>query len=186
MRRLGCLWNVNRVWLRVMAALLFGAPLLLWLTPTRAQEGGDAAGQEPLARVDQAMAHLSEYLGETVSRDRTPFYWEALTWPDASLYCPVGERTYPDTPVPGYRVRIVVRGVTYAYHMTADGAAMVLCIDGKPDPSSDWGPLGSKIDWWGLASRVEPGARLTVSGWGDGEGAQPILAAIARFRDLFL
>ncbi len=156
---------------------------LLWIVPAfalaYAQDGDGTVSEEARARVDQAMAHLSRYLSQTISRDRHVFYWEALTWPDASLGCPIQGRIYAQQPTPGYRIWITVGDVEYTYHTNADGSVMVLCINGSPDPST----MGT--NWWRLASELEAKPALRVAGWDAGDEAQPILDSIRRFQALF-
>src|SRR5690606_33367882 len=114
-----------------------------------------------------------------VSREQQVHRWEALIWPDVSLGCPIPNRIYDTTPTPGYRIFIAVDGVEYEYHTDLEGAQMVLCIDGSPEPGS----IGT--NYWRLTPDIEAVAPVRVSSWGiDEDGAQAVLDAIARFEAL--
>lgn len=100
------------------------------------------------ARVDQAMRHLSAYLGlrQTVtlagvtSNDpfivRTDYLFKPV-WlfinPNA---CPVIAAAYAPGSVFGYEITLTVNGRNYLYYANQDGTVLVLCISGSPQRSS--------------------------------------------------
>ena len=96
----------------------------------------NAQSDETLERIDQAMAHLSEFLGETVTRDSSIWSYAEVIYPDSSLDCPVTGQTYIQQQILGYRVRIEAAGSEYDYRFNTDGSILVLCLDGLPHPSS--------------------------------------------------
>ncbi|MCZ7583644.1 MAG: extracellular solute-binding protein [Deltaproteobacteria bacterium] len=170
------MWRLGRAAFAVALSLA----LTLAFAPAYAQEGAETPASGPVERVDEAMAHLSSYLGKAVSREQQVHRWEALIWPDVSLGCPIPNRIYDTTPTPGYRIFIAVDGVEYEYHTDLEGAQMVLCIDGSPEPGS----IGT--NYWRLAPDIEADATVRVSSWGiDEDGAQAVLDAIERFEALF-
>lgn len=89
-----------------------------------------AQSDEALARIDQAAAHLSNYLGQTVNRNTHMWQWAEKVFPDASLDCPYPNQSYERIEIRGYRVRFTVDGVEYDYRLTASGDVLVLCDSG--------------------------------------------------------
>ena len=89
-----------------------------------------AQSDEALARIDQAAAHLSSYLGKTVNRNTNIWQWAEKVFPDASLDCPYPNQSYEQVETRGYRVRFTVDGVEYDYRLTASGNVLVLCDSG--------------------------------------------------------
>lgn len=96
----------------------------------------DAQSDEALARIDQAMQHLGEYLGIPVTRDTNQWSWTEKIFPDSSLDCPIEGVAYTPQQVRGYQVRITVNSVEYDYRLTASGDVVILCIGGQPDRAS--------------------------------------------------
>ncbi len=95
-----------------------------------------AQSEEALARIDQAMLHLSEYLGIPVTRATHQWGWTEKIFPDSSLDCPIDGVVYTPQQVRGYEVRITVNSVEYDYRLTASGDVVILCINGQPDRAS--------------------------------------------------
>ena len=100
-----------------------------------------AQNDEALNRIDQAMAHLSDYLGRDIDREAFDWRWSERIFPDNSLDCPLAEQNYAQQQIRAYQVRIFVDGTEYDYRLSADGALLVLCINGNPDPTSQGVPV---------------------------------------------
>ncbi len=102
---------------------------LLVSIPAAAQE------QNTLDRVDQAMVHLTEWLGleNTITREVSFWQWREASYTDAAFDCGVPGVDYPDTPNRAFDITINVDGVDYDYRVSGDGAILVLCgADGLP------------------------------------------------------
>lgn len=102
--------------------------------------GVQAQNQTAEDRVDQAMAHLSEFLGLNVEISRQTHYWtwEEIVYDDSSFGCPVAGRTYPATPNRALSITITYEGTDYNYRISWDGTVMVLCgANGVPLYRSD-------------------------------------------------
>lgn len=99
-------------------------------TPAHAQS------DEVLARVDQAMTHLSDYLDRTITRESHFWQWAERVWNNQAMECGVPGETYDNEVTRGYRIRITVDEVEYDYRIKSDGSILILCIDNLPDPSS--------------------------------------------------
>lgn len=95
-----------------------------------------AQSDEALARIDQAMAHLSAYLERPIDRANYDWRWSELIFPNNSLGCPLDGQDYLQQQIRAYQIRIFVDGTEYDYRLSAEGQLLVLCIDGYPDPSS--------------------------------------------------
>lgn len=120
-------------WNRFLTLMLLVTVFILAIA---LQPKAKAQSDEALARIDQAMAHLSEFLGQTVTRETTLWRWSEVIYPDSSLDCPVEGQSYIQQQIRGYSVRIETGGTEYDYHMNTDGSILVLCLDGFPHPSS--------------------------------------------------
>jgi hypothetical protein len=133
--------------LRTLAgyALILGLVLSLAgaLPPLRPAQAQD--DDQLMQRVDEAMAHLSNFLGgRGVSRRSHVWQWEAATYEDRHLGCVTQGETFAQ-PQPGYRIRITVDEVDYDYRALADGRILILCRAEGPDPSSLFGaPLAAE------------------------------------------
>lgn len=66
---------------------------------------------------------------------------EAVTWRDGALGCPLPDRSYTQALVDGYRIELVVGGVTHWYH-GANGSPPFRC-ENPTDPASGGG-LGDR------------------------------------------
>ena len=152
----------RRMWIiaAVMVAFLAG------LFPL-AQQPTHAQSDEVLARIDQAMGHLSGHLGGlTINRRSHNWRWEEQIYADASLGCGVPGYDYEPASTRGYVITITVDDVAYDYRSSPAGDVLILCINGQPDASSIGlpgldavvaPPPGSgptdllPTDWWVLA-----------------------------------
>lgn len=114
---------VGCVFVLIIAAMPFAAP-------ARAQS------DEALARIDQAMRHLSNHVGQLVTRDANQWRWTESIFPDTSLDCPAQGIVYSQQQTRGFQVWITVEGVEYDYRLPATSEAIILCVNGHPDSSS--------------------------------------------------
>lgn len=118
---------MKRLLLLLLVGILFTIPTLT-----------GAQSDEVIARIDQAMADLSERLGITITRDTHFWQWAERVFDDGSLGCPVPGETYTQAQVVGYRVQITVDDTVYDYRLSPDGSVMVLCgEDGTPIDRTD-------------------------------------------------
>ncbi len=116
---------------RTLFILLIVALLVI---PTVAQD------QIVLDRVDEAMAHLTEYLGldRPVTRQNSFWRWAEQIYADAGFGCPTPDVAYPATPNRAFQIDITVNTVEYDYRVSGDGTRLVLCgADGRPIYRSD-------------------------------------------------
>jgi hypothetical protein len=138
----------------MLAVLLTTLAFGLFVPTAAAQDGGEDTTEpqtNPTARqrVNQAMAHLSGYLGlettislELIEADdeNIPFVsytWNPFTYTTSAMGCPAAGVDYERREVPAYRVLITVRGFgTYDYRVSQDGAAVLLCLFGGPEATS--------------------------------------------------
>lgn len=121
-------WYRKSIWMLMIAILiLVSSPST---QPTHAQS------DEVLARIDQAMGHLSNYLDRTITRDSHFWQWAERVWDNEAMGCPVPGKNYEPQTVRGYRIRITVDDTVYDYRSTSDGSILLLCIGGQPDPTS--------------------------------------------------
>lgn len=67
-----------------------------------------------------AVADLSARTGRDAA-DIEVALVESVTWSDGSIGCPVEGRSYTQALVPGYRIELVLDGVSYWYHGAGDG-----------------------------------------------------------------
>jgi len=95
-----------------------------------------AQSDDELERIDQAMQHLSNYIGQPVSRTTSEWSWAETIFPNTSLGCPAAGQVYEQQSVRAYQITIVFGGTRYDYRISADGAIVILCRNGSPDPSS--------------------------------------------------
>lgn len=95
---------------------------------------------EAEARIDQAMAHLSGYLNQTITRDTHRWVWEGISYPSEGLGCE-GGGSFAQRSTYGYQIDITVDDVDYDYRVRSDGGTVILCIDGSPDSSSIYGAV---------------------------------------------
>lgn len=108
--------------------------LMALLVPSAAAQDPSA---EVIARVDQAMAHLSTFLnGTNVSRLTNAWTFEARTFNDTSYGCPAAGQVYAQQLVEGYFIKITANGIDYTYHTNRDGTVLILCFQSQPHPSS--------------------------------------------------
>lgn len=97
-----------------------------------------AQSDEVLNRVDQAMAHLTNFLSSDFDITRSTNFWEwrEEVWNNIAMDCGVPGVEYPNELTRGYVINVTVNDIVYEYHAKADGSVLILCIDGLPDPSS--------------------------------------------------
>lgn len=118
--------------------LLCASALMLAVIPALAQD--DDSGDIVTERVDQAMAHLTEFVGSErpISRQVHFWRWQEQIWPDAGLGCPIPDEVYDAAPNRGPNVTITFDDVEYDYRLSWDGSILVLCgADGLPLFRSD-------------------------------------------------
>jgi hypothetical protein len=109
--------------------------LLLAVSVVNAQ-----TSQRVLDRIDQAMAHLTEYLGldSPITRQTNFWSWEEVIYGDASFGCGRPGVNYPSEPDRAFQITIAESGVDYDYRLSGDGTILVLCgADGQPIFRSD-------------------------------------------------
>lgn len=93
-------------------------------------------------RIDQAMAHLTQYLGLTtpISRQANDWRWVERIYVNSAFGCGVPNNFYPEMPNRAIDITIVYNDVNYDYRLSWDGVIMVLCgSDGTPLFRSDDG-----------------------------------------------
>ncbi|MFW5691817.1 MAG: SH3 domain-containing protein [Chloroflexota bacterium] len=116
------------VFLIVLMSLFFG-------TTVHAQNN-----QAVLDRADQAMAHLTQYLGVStpITRDVHFWRWEERIYDNAAFGCGIPGETYPAQPNRALDITISYQGTDYDYRVSWDGSILVLCGgDGLPLYRSD-------------------------------------------------
>lgn len=119
----------------VWRAMMVLAVLTLVIPTALAQDGEPDA--EVIARVDQAMAHLSVFLNDaTISRQSNFWTFEQLTFSDTSYGCPDPNLVYAQQTVEGYHLQIKVRLIDYNYYTNRDGTILILCYPDRPHPTS--------------------------------------------------
>lgn len=96
----------------------------------------NAQSSEALNRIDDAMQHLSDFLGKPISRENAQWRWTEKIFPDTSLECPATGLVYTQRQTRGFQVWITVDGTEYDYRLPAETEAVILCINGQPDRSS--------------------------------------------------
>lgn len=121
----------RRLWVMLLLLTLVVSGINLSI-PNSAQAQSD----EVLARIDDAMAHLSNRLGQTITRQSDFWQWSEQVYSDASLGCPVAGETYEPAERRAYRIRITIDGVEFDYRAEKDGSVLILCVDGQADASS--------------------------------------------------
>lgn len=136
--------------MRIARTLILIMGLLLAATPVGAQSPEEQ-------RVDQALQHLSGYLGMTLTRQNTVWQWVRGSYLNAMLGCPEPGRAYPDNPMRSYDITIAVEGQgSFQYYVAEDGAIVILCLDGRPHPSS----IGVEVE--GVAVTTAPSEALNL------------------------
>lgn len=115
---------------------------VLLVIPAAAQD------QIVLDRVDQAMAHLTEYLGldRPITRQNSFWRWSEQIYADAGFGCSTPGVAYPATPNRAFQIDITVNTVEYDYRVSGDGTRLVLCgTDGRPIYRSDDAQTGPAV-----------------------------------------
>lgn len=114
--------------------LLFSILLILAAGAT-----AGAQDQRVFDRVDQAMEHLTAFLGRSVpvTRELNFWSWSEEIFPDPGLGCPAPGMFYPQVVTRAFRIGITVDEVSYDYRITGDGSLIVLCGGGFPLFRSD-------------------------------------------------
>lgn len=165
---------------RLLAALLI-VVLLATVSLSFAQDGTGEATPTPvdtqgLARVEQALTHVSNYLGlepvitlagiDANQEDipYTSYTFTPVIYTSASLGCPERGRTYARRNVAAYRIRISIRGVgTFDYRATPDGNVMIMCMGSDPHVSS----IGLQATYEGTVGEAQASTdTATVGGAG--------------------
>jgi len=90
------------------------------------------SGMEPL--VDQAKKDLAQRLSILVNQIEL-IRAESVTWPDASLGCPLPGMAYKQVPEDGALIILQAEGINYEYH-TGGNRGLFLCESTYKDPSS--------------------------------------------------
>lgn len=127
--------------LALVMTLALGAGIVLDTAPSFAQ-----SDEEVNARVDQAMRHLTGYLGRssTITRQSHFWRWSQNVYGDTGLGCPLAGVAYTQQTIRGYRIIITVDEIEYDYRATPSGDILVLCgPDGQPLYRSDTPVTGS-------------------------------------------
>lgn len=136
---------------RLLALILIVAMFSVSLGTMDTPSPAEAQSDEVLARIDDAMAHLSVRVGRTITRQSHFWQWQENVWDNMAMGCGVPGESYTNELTRGYRVRITVDDVEYDYRIKSDGSVLILCIDDLPDPTS----IG--IDTSGLGAAPAPG-----------------------------
>ena len=137
----------------ILSILLIATLTLSGLALLPTDPAAQAQSDQTLARIDQAMAHLSGYLGITITRRSHYWMWAELIYQDTGLGCPAPGETYEPGSGRGYRIRIEVDDVEYDYRATPSGDVLVLCgPDGLPIYRSDSPALGQPPQQGGASS----------------------------------
>lgn len=108
-----------------MKRLLLLVAILLLMVPTSVQ--AQDPPQQVLDRIDQAMQHLSGFLGQTINRQSHFWSWAENVYNDNGMGCPAAGATYTPETVRGYRITITVDEVAYDYRIKSDGSILALC-----------------------------------------------------------
>lgn len=107
--------QVSRILL--MAALLIS---IVGISPAFAQ---DAPPQ-----LEQALEHLSEEVGQTVTEDNLgPWTWTEEVFNDTSLGCPQPDEAYSQVLTRGYQFDLTYQGQVYDYRVSSEGDIVILC-----------------------------------------------------------
>lgn len=128
---------MRRILLSVfMLTLVITALATLPTTPTPTNAQGE---DQVNARVDQALNHLTGWVGSPVALTRQGslrYTWSLNPYGDASLGCPAEGVAYAQGQVLAYRIQITLdngNGATFDYRLTQSGDVLVLCgADGLP------------------------------------------------------
>jgi hypothetical protein len=160
--------------MRILVIVLGITLSLAVLLPAFAQDGGTTPVNTLWrARVDQALAHLSNYLDlektitlaliEADDEDIlfTSYRYDPVVYTTTALGCPQAGQTYAQRQVNAYRILLTVRGYgTYDYRVTADGSVLIFCLGGRPHSSSIGLDL-TTAGTIGTAPSAAPAAGLT-------------------------
>lgn len=95
-------------------------------TPSTPYNVTPAQRYTPETLTDIVMAYLSEQLGVAITRENARWTWEARTWPDAALGCPVEGHVYDPLESAGYVFTVQYLGVIYEVHVAITGARMIV------------------------------------------------------------
>lgn len=114
---------MKKLSLSLVVLLFIFAAIVPYSSPALAQ-GGD---EEALQRVDQALQHLSGFLGQTINRQSHFWTWEEKIFNDASLDCPVPGNVYAQVLTRAYEITVTVDEQIFTYRITDDGNLLVLC-----------------------------------------------------------
>lgn len=121
---------------RPLAVCVLLALAALLALPAAAQNNP----QPVLDRVDQAMAHLTDWLdlGRPITRQTNFWQWREVIYGDAAFGCGVPGQSYPAEPARGLDIDITHDNVDYDYRVAWDGTLLVLCgSNGLPLYRSD-------------------------------------------------
>jgi len=95
-----------------------------------------AAAQETTSEdpseLEFVLANLSQRLREDITvNDLATYEWEARSFADTSLGCPIPGRTYTQVVTPGYQFLITYAGTLYDYRVS-EGADQITLCDTRP------------------------------------------------------
>lgn len=130
---------LRRTSLKYLLLLIMLLALTLGILPTQISHAQDGNNPPPevAARIDQAMQHLNGFLGRTdINRQSAFWSWAEVIFPDSGLDCKAPGQVVTPGQVRGYKIEIRTQEIVYDYRLSADGALLVLCINGQPSPNS--------------------------------------------------
>lgn len=114
----------------------------------RARGAAGAGLEGGPARVDQAMRHVSDYIGlrrtvtlvAVLQNDPfiayTEFEWAPTYFTNTALECPAAGQTPENRQTYGFNITLRVNGRAYNYRANYDGSILILCINGQAHRSS--------------------------------------------------
>lgn len=108
-----------------MKRLILLVALLMLMVPPSVQ--AQDPPQQVLDRIDQAMQHLSGFLGITINRSSHFWGWAENVYSDVGMGCPAAGATYTPESTRGYRITVTVDGTVYDYRIKSDGSILALC-----------------------------------------------------------
>lgn len=101
------------------------AVVLLWGVGALVTRAQDAPAQD---LINAILRYMRGQLGRPISAFDT-YTYQAATFADSSLDCPVKGKTYQPGPFSGYKFLLTSEGIVYDVRSTVDGAEIVLCAN---------------------------------------------------------